>query len=105
MNILMVNKFLGPRGGAERCMLTSGSLLAARGHRVSYFGMEDAGNVVGNESGLYARHRDFHRRGLRGLVNPAALPPILAGCPCEDEKDHRGLSPRRGAPAQHSFSS
>lgn len=73
MNILMVNKFLGPRGGAERCMLTSGSLLAARGHRVSYFGMEDAGNVVGNESGLYARHRDFHRRGLRGLVNPAAL--------------------------------
>lgn len=66
MNVLMVNKFLYPRGGAERCMLESGSMLEACGHRVAYFGMADARNAVGNPAGLYARPRDFHRRELRG---------------------------------------
>ena len=39
MKILMVNKFLYPRGGAETYMLKLGETLSAMGHEVQYFGM------------------------------------------------------------------
>ena len=39
MKILMVNKFLYPRGGSESYMLSLGEHLARLGHEVEYFGM------------------------------------------------------------------
>lgn len=59
MKILMVNKFLYPRGGAETYMLKIGQCLAGRGHQVEYFGMYDRRNTVGNQAGLYTFHMDF----------------------------------------------
>ena len=48
MKILMVNKFLYPRGGSESYMLKLGEELENQGHEVEYFGMYDEKNTVGN---------------------------------------------------------
>ena len=40
MNILMVNKFLWPKGGAETYLIRLGENLKTMGHRVEYFGMD-----------------------------------------------------------------
>ena len=42
MKILMVNKFLYPRGGAETYMFKVGQQLEKQGHTVEYFGMYNA---------------------------------------------------------------
>lgn len=64
MKILMVNKFLFPKGGAETYMLQLGETLAAQGHRVEYFGMDDPKRTVGNSWDLYTAPMDFHRNNL-----------------------------------------
>lgn len=46
MRVLMVNKYLYPRAGAETYMLTVADELLARGHEVAFFGMEDPRNAV-----------------------------------------------------------
>ena len=53
MKILMVNKFLYPRGGCETYMLNLAEELKAKGHEVEYFGMYDEKNTVGNRANLY----------------------------------------------------
>lgn len=60
MKILMVNKFLYPRGGAETYMLELGEHLIKKGHDVQYFGMHDKKNIVGNQMNSYTRNIDFH---------------------------------------------
>ena len=60
MKILMINKFLYARGGAENYMLRLGKYLAAQGHTVQYFGMDDENRKVGNGADAYARKLDFH---------------------------------------------
>lgn len=70
MKILMVNKFLYPRGGAETYMFRVGGELARRGHRVEYFGMHDERNIVGNEQGLATFHMDFRGRSPARLLYP-----------------------------------
>ena len=42
MKILLVNKFLYPRGGQETYILKVGKQLEKMGHEVQYFGMYDA---------------------------------------------------------------
>lgn len=64
MNILMVNKFLHPAGGAEIYMLRLGEQLTALGHCVEYFGMAHPDNTVGNRWGLYTANMDFHGGSL-----------------------------------------
>lgn len=59
MKILMVNKFLYPRGGVETYMLQLGEQLEKRGHSVEYFGMKDSRNKVGNKFGIYSDYIDF----------------------------------------------
>ena len=59
MKILMVNKFLYPRGGVETYMLQLGEQLVKRGHIVEYFGMFDSRNIVGNSSNIYTDNIDF----------------------------------------------
>lgn len=60
MKILIVNKFLHPKGGAEAYMFRLGNRLQAMGHGVQYFGMEHPGRVAGNRVGAYTANMDFH---------------------------------------------
>lgn len=60
MRILMVNKFLYPRGGAETYVIKLGRALEAQGHAVQYFGMDHPDRVVGNRAGAYTANMDFH---------------------------------------------
>lgn len=64
MNILMVNKFLYPKGGAETYTLQLGAYLSAQGHHVEYFGMAHPANTVGNRWDLYTTSMDFHSNRL-----------------------------------------
>lgn len=70
MKILMVNKFLYPRGGCETYMLNLAEELKAKGHEVEYFGMYDEKNTVGNSLGLYTSNMDFHSTGAARFLYP-----------------------------------
>lgn len=70
MKILMVNKFLYPRGGSESYMLSLGEHLASLDHEVQYFGMYDDNNTVGNRAGQYTQNMDFHSTGLGRFLYP-----------------------------------
>lgn len=70
MKILMVNKFLYPRGGSESYMLSLGEHLAKLGHEIEYFGMYDEKNTVGNSAGKYTQNMDFHSKGLGRFLYP-----------------------------------
>lgn len=70
MKILIVNKFLYPRGGSESYMLGIGEYLASHGHTVRYFGMQDEKNTVGNDQGLYTQNMDFHGKSLSRFLYP-----------------------------------
>ena len=70
MKILMVNKFLYARGGAETYMLKVGAFLESLGHDVQYFGMYDAQNTVGNRIDEYTSNMDFHEKRLSRFLYP-----------------------------------
>ena len=56
MKILLVNKFLYPKGGAETYVFKLGETLQKMGHEVEYFGMYDEKNTVGNSLNLYTQN-------------------------------------------------
>lgn len=60
MKILMVNKFLYPKGGSETYVFKLGEYLQSQGHEVQYFGMEHEGRIVGNRVNAYTSNMDFH---------------------------------------------
>ena len=70
MKILLVNKFLYPRGGSESYMLKLGEELRAQGHEVEYFGMYDEKNTVGNSLELSTTNMDFHAKGAARFLYP-----------------------------------
>ena len=70
MKILMVNKFLYPRGGSESYMLYLSEHLKKLGHEVEFFGMDDENNTVKNTKGLYTQNMDFHSKGLARFLYP-----------------------------------
>jgi glycosyltransferase involved in cell wall biosynthesis len=73
MRILLVNKFLHPKGGAERAVLTLGTELEQRGHDVFWFGMEHPANAVrGSRVGL-VRYRDYHATGPKRYRDAASM--------------------------------
>ena len=51
MRILLVNKFIFPKGGAETYTFDVGKMLEEHGHEVQYFGLENEKNTVGNRIG------------------------------------------------------
>lgn len=61
MKILLVNKFLHPKGGAETYVLQLGKMLEEMGHEVQYFGMEHPDRILGNRAEAYTRNMDFHK--------------------------------------------
>ncbi len=65
MKVLVVNKFLYPKGGVETYIFQLGRLLESHGHEVQYFGLRDERNIVGNRVDSLAKPRDF-QGGYRG---------------------------------------
>ena len=59
MKVLMVNKFLYPKGGAETYIFKLGAYLQSQGHEVQYFGMEHEDRIVGNRVNAYTSNMDF----------------------------------------------
>ena len=60
MKILIVNKFLYPKGGSETYIFKLGDFLKSLNHEVQYFGMNNKGNIVGNCVNAYTSEMDFH---------------------------------------------
>ncbi len=70
MNVLLVNKFLYPKGGAETYVFQLGGILTAHGHAVQYFGLDNEKNIVGNNAGAYVSNIDFNAGVRRNLAAP-----------------------------------
>ncbi len=71
MKILMVNKFLFPKGGAETYMFELGRQLEANGNEVQYFGMDNSERCVSNALGLYADEIDYGSASIfKKLISP-----------------------------------
>ena len=71
MRILLINKFLHPKGGSETYIFKLGQQLTAMGHQVQYFGMEHEGRCVGNRVNAYTSDMDFHGGSkLKKLLYP-----------------------------------
>lgn len=68
--ILMVNKFLYYKGGAETYALKIGEELKKNGYEIQYFGMDSEKNIVGNELNLYTAKMDFHTKSFEKIFYP-----------------------------------
>ena len=70
MKVLMINKFLYPKGGAETYTLALGKMLQIHGHDVQYFGLNNKKNTVGNQIGVYVKDIDFSKGIRKNLSAP-----------------------------------
>lgn len=70
MNILLVNKFLFYKGGAETYVFKLGDMLTSKGHNVQYFGLKNDSNVVGNNVNSYVSDMDFNKGIKSNLLAP-----------------------------------
>ena len=70
MRILLVNKFLYPKGGAETYVFKLGEMLTSKGHEVQYFGLENEENIVGNNACSYVSDMDFGKGIAKNLKAP-----------------------------------
>lgn len=61
MKILIVNKFLFPKGGSETYIIKLGEELVKQGHEVQYFGMDSPNRCLGNNCNSYVSYIDFHK--------------------------------------------
>ena len=61
MKILLVNKFLYPKGGDAICTLSSGDLLSEKRHEVFYWGMEHPENRAFPYKEYFVSYVDYNR--------------------------------------------
>ena len=73
MKILMINKFLYPKGGAETYTFSLGKILEEHGHEVQYFGLKNEKNIVGNKVGAYVDDMDFSTGIRHNLKAPLRI--------------------------------
>lgn len=73
MKILLVNKFLYPKGGSETYILKLGQILMDHGHEVEYFGLANEKNVVGNHAQSYVTDMDFGKGVMKNLHAPLRI--------------------------------
>jgi len=73
MRILLVNKFLYPKGGSETYVFKLGQILSNNGHDVQYFGLENEKNIVSNNIGAYVSDMDFNKGVLKNLFAPLRI--------------------------------
>lgn len=77
MRILQINKFFWRAGGADTYMFDLSALLAAQGHEVIHFAMQDARNLASPQSEYFASPLDYKALGPLGALRKA--PRILGG--------------------------
>lgn len=70
MKILMINKFLYPKGGAETYTFSLGEILESYGHEVQYFGLRNEKNIVGNRVNELVNDMDFSTGIKKNLSAP-----------------------------------
>lgn len=70
MKVLLVNKFLYPKGGSETYVFKLGEMLEKYGHKVEYFGLENEKNTVGNSVGAFVTDMDFSQGTRKNLTAP-----------------------------------
>ncbi len=70
MRVLLVNKFLYPKGGAETYTFKLGQTLEEYGHTVEYFGLGNPKNIVGNGADAYVSDVDFTQGVRKNLRAP-----------------------------------
>jgi hypothetical protein len=61
MKILLINKFLYPKGGDSISTITTGKLLVKKGHQVFYWGMDDPQNPEYPYNELFVSHVDYNK--------------------------------------------
>ncbi|MBE6824417.1 MAG: glycosyltransferase family 4 protein [Ruminococcaceae bacterium] len=70
MKILMVNKFLYQKGGAETYTIKLGEILKRNGHEVEYFGLQNDKNTLFNSVDAYVTDADFTKGIKANLTAP-----------------------------------
>ncbi len=73
MKVLLVNKFLYPKGGSETYVFKLGETLEKYGHQVEYFGLENEKNTVGNSAGAFVTDMDFSQGTKKNLTAPLRI--------------------------------
>lgn len=63
MKILLINKFLYPKGGDAICTLNTGQLLRSKGHEVIFWGMDHPKNAIYPYKESFISHADFDNPG------------------------------------------
>lgn len=63
MEILLVNKFLYPKGGDAICTLAAGELLRAHGHEVIFWGMKNEKDPAYPHRDLFVDEADLNAGG------------------------------------------
>lgn len=69
MKILIVNKFLFPKGGSETYIIKLGEELVKQGHEVQYFGMDSPNRCLGNNCNSYVSYIDFYKGSFLNKVS------------------------------------
>lgn len=70
LNVLLINKFLYPKGGSETYFFKLGEYLESQGHKVDYFGMHHEENIVFSSLNKYVSSVDFRGASLAKLLYP-----------------------------------
>lgn len=70
MKVLMVNKFLYPKGGSETYMFALADYFTKMGHEVRFFGMYDEKNMVNVKREYLVNHIDFYEKSLKKFFYP-----------------------------------
>ena len=73
MKILMVNKFLYQKGGAETYTIKLGDILKNNGHEVEYFGLHNEKNTLFNSADSYVTDADFTQGIKKNLSAPLRI--------------------------------
>jgi hypothetical protein len=63
MKILLVNKFLFPKGGDAISTIATGDLLLSKGHQVVFWGMQDSLNPSYPYHDYFVENVDFNKPG------------------------------------------
>jgi len=70
LRILVINKFLYPKGGSETYMFNLSQYLEDQGHEIEYFGMEDDKNIVSNRLNKHVKNVSFKGSALTKVTYP-----------------------------------
>lgn len=69
MKVLLVNKYLFQKGGAETYVIKLGKQLRELGHEVEYFGMEHEDKLVYNSYDLYVKEKNFSSKKIFNVLS------------------------------------